>query len=79
MILIFSKFAMNFYKNHQNAAILKIMLILKNCYGRFTANHPKFLSSHSIHRKIIYNFTMLVSSAYIVTLVLCKANGKSLI
>ena len=43
MILIFSKFLMDFYKNNQNDAILKIMKILKNCQGRFTANYLKFL------------------------------------
>ena len=57
MILILSKFAMNFYKSYQNATILKMMLILKNCHGRFTANYPKFLPSHSIHRQIECNFT----------------------
>ena len=57
MILIFSKFLMDFYKNNQNAAILKIIKILKNCHGRFTANYLKFLWSHSIHGKIWYNFT----------------------
>ena len=44
MILIFSKFLMDFYKNSQNDAILKIIIkILKNCHGRFTANYLKFL------------------------------------
>ena len=42
MILIFSKFLMDFYKNNQNAATLKIIKILKNCHGRFTANYLKF-------------------------------------
>ena len=57
MILIFSNFLMDFYKNNQNAAILKRIKILKNCHGRFTANYLKFLWSHSIHGKIWYNFT----------------------
>ena len=57
MILIFSKSSMDFCKNYQNAAILKIIKILKNCHGRFTANYLKFLWSHSIHWKIWYNFT----------------------
>ena len=43
MILIFSNFLMDFYKNNQNAVILKIIKILKNCHGRFTANYLKFL------------------------------------
>ena len=43
MILIFSKFLMDFYKNNQNDAILKRIKILKNCHGRFTANYLKFL------------------------------------
>ena len=43
MILIFSNFLMDFYKNNQNAVILRIIKILKNCHGRFTANYLKFL------------------------------------
>ena len=31
---------MNFYKNDQNAAILKRIKMPKNCHGRFTANYP---------------------------------------
>ena len=43
MILIFSKFLMDFCKNDKNAAILKIIKISKNCHGRFTADYLKFL------------------------------------
>ena len=42
---------MNFYKNNQVAAILKLIKISKNCHSRFTVNYPKFFSSHSVHRK----------------------------
>ena len=45
IILISSKFSMNFCKNNENAAILKILKISKNCHGRITANYSKFLSS----------------------------------
>ena len=31
---------MNFYKDNQNAAILKIMKISQNCHVVFTANLP---------------------------------------
>ena len=51
IILISSKFLMNFCKNNQNAAILETIKISKNCHGRFTANYPKFLSSTLIQRK----------------------------
>ena len=43
MILIFSKFLVDIYKNNQNDAILKRIKISKNCHGRFTANYLKFL------------------------------------
>ena len=42
---------MKFYQRNQNAVILKILKIANNCHGRFTANYPKFLLSHLIHRK----------------------------
>ena len=28
-----------------NAAIFKLIMVSKDCHGRFTANYPKFLSS----------------------------------
>ena len=57
MILIFSTFSMNLSINNQNAAILIIIKISRNCHGRFTATYSKFLASHSIHREMWYNFT----------------------
>ena len=52
MIFIFSKFSMNLYRNNPNGAILKLIKISEECHGRFTANYPKPLSSHSVYRKI---------------------------
>ena len=57
MILISSIFSMNFSRNNQNAATLKIIKISRNCHGRLTANYSKFLASHSIHSEMWYNFT----------------------
>ena len=45
------------YNNNENAAILKIIKISKNSYGRFTIYYPKFLSSPLIQRKMQRNFT----------------------
>ena len=39
---------MNLSRNSQNAAVLKIIKMSKNCLGRSTANHPRFLRSHSM-------------------------------
>ena len=40
-----------------NAAILKIIKVSKNCYGRFTENYPKFRPSTLIQRKMQWTFT----------------------
>ena len=52
---MFSIFSMNFSRNNQNATILKIIKISRNCHGRFTADYSNFLAGHSIHREIWYN------------------------
>ena len=51
---------MNFYKNNQNGAILKIMNILKNFYSRFKANYPKYHCSHSILKNAIQFYSHLL-------------------
>ena len=51
-------FSMNISRNNQNATILKIIKISRNCHRRFTANYSKFLANHSIHREMRYNFTL---------------------
>ena len=51
MILILSKSVIKFHENDENAGILRLIKISKNCHGRFTANYQQFLASRSILRK----------------------------
>ena len=69
---------MNFCKISQNAAILKIINISKNCHGRFTANYPKFLSFKHMNSKknVIQFYTHLFKDLKDLSRMLSWAHSK---
>ena len=57
MILIFSKFSVNFYKNDQNAGKFDNNKDIKNFQRQIYRKLTKFLLSNSFLWKMWYNFT----------------------